>query len=321
MTRPYHDRDLELLLRAWGVESRPPSIIGRTSDEADDHARYQPLKYSDLPDSEREVGVVTRRFGWAVTEQALVQYLERDPKETFYIPARLRHKFRGKDQYAFQDLTAEQRNDTECKALYTTGIADHVELYIYRTYGIPVITFAPVSKDFKIALSIWSNLTETGLRMTCNGDPDEMIEELNGIFGSPNSESTEAMWWCDKKGFAAVNLDNLGRETAAAQAVARRVGLKLIQEKKAEVLKAASDGAGSGDALRSRDLLTLLIKANMSEDVPEDWRLSDEDVLVNAGENYPVHPSSLRRFFIAGHETTNFGTAFSLFALAQAQDI
>ena len=55
--------------------------------------------------------------------------------------------------------------------------------------------------------------------------------------------------------------------------------MKLIQEKKEEVLKAASDGAGSADALKSRDLLTLLIKANMSEDVPEDRRLSDEDVL------------------------------------------
>lgn len=58
--------------------------------------------------------------------------------------------------------------------------------------------------------------------------------------------------------------------------------MKLIQEKKAEVLKAASDGADAGDALRSRDLLTLLIKANMSEDVPEDRRLSDEDVLARA---------------------------------------
>ena len=73
--------------------------------------------------------------------------------------------------------------------------------------------------------------------------------------------------------------DTFGRETAAAQAVARRVGMKLIQEKKEEVLKAASDGASSADALKSRDLLTLLIKANMSEDVPEDRRLSDEDVL------------------------------------------
>ena len=61
--------------------------------------------------------------------------------------------------------------------------------------------------------------------------------------------------------------------------------MKLIQEKKAEVLKAASGGADSVDTLKSRDLLTLLIKANMSEDVPEDRRLSDEDVLART---YPI---------------------------------
>ena len=70
--------------------------------------------------------------------------------------------------------------------------------------------------------------------------------------------------------------DAFGREAAAAQAVSRRVGMKLVREKRAEVLKTASD---STDALRSRDLLTLLIKANMSADVPESRRLSDEDVL------------------------------------------
>ena len=58
--------------------------------------------------------------------------------------------------------------------------------------------------------------------------------------------------------------------------------MKLIQEKKAEVLKAASSGVDSEDALRSRDLLTLLIKANMSADIPENRRLTDEDVLARA---------------------------------------
>ena len=66
--------------------------------------------------------------------------------------------------------------------------------------------------------------------------------------------------------------------------------MKLIEEKKAEVLKAASGGAGSLDALKSRDLLTLLIKANMSEDVPEERRLSDEDVLARAYSIYPSCP-------------------------------
>jgi hypothetical protein len=48
-----------------------------------------------------------------------------------------------------------------------------------------------------------------------------------------------------------------------------------------------------------RDLLSLLVKANMAVDVPEDQRLSDEDML---GRPYPrcqpVTTTELTRFFI-----------------------
>ena len=64
-----------------------------------------------------------------------------------------------------------------------------------------------------------------------------------------------------------------------AQGVARRVGMQIIQEKKAEIMKAATGEKGAADALASRDLLTLLLKANMSTDIPENQRMSDEDVL------------------------------------------
>ena len=55
--------------------------------------------------------------------------------------------------------------------------------------------------------------------------------------------------------------------------------MQIIQEKKAEIMKAATDEKGAADALASRDLLTLLLKANMSTDIPESQRMSDEDVL------------------------------------------
>ena len=74
-----------------------------------------------------------------------------------------------------------------------------------------------------------------------------------------------------------------------AHSVARRVGMQIIQEKKAEIMKAATDEKGAADALASRDLLTLLLKANMSTDIPESQRMSDEDVLAreSALSNYP----------------------------------
>ena len=58
----------------------------------------------------------------------------------------------------------------------------------------------------------------------------------------------------------------------------------MIQEKKAAIL-AESREKGRGiekKDLTDRDLLTLLIKANMATDIPDSQRLSDEDVLARA---------------------------------------
>ena len=63
----------------------------------------------------------------------------------------------------------------------------------------------------------------------------------------------------------------------------RRMGKALLADKKADIKQAAASAGGKVDGrlqgLRSRDLLTLLIKANQAEDIPEHQRLSDEDVL------------------------------------------
>ena len=60
----------------------------------------------------------------------------------------------------------------------------------------------------------------------------------------------------------------------------RQIGMELIVEKKAAIMSEISGGkekyGGRGGA---RDLLTLLLKANMATDIPDNQRLSDEDVL------------------------------------------
>ena len=61
----------------------------------------------------------------------------------------------------------------------------------------------------------------------------------------------------------------------------RRIGLQLIAEKKKAIL-AESLEKGRGierKDLTQRDLLTLLIRANMATDVPESQRLTDDEVL------------------------------------------
>ena len=65
----------------------------------------------------------------------------------------------------------------------------------------------------------------------------------------------------------------------------------LIAEKKAAIIREQAERKAlnlkeeendASDNLRGRDLLTLLLKANMATDIPESQRLSDEDVLARA---------------------------------------
>lgn len=61
----------------------------------------------------------------------------------------------------------------------------------------------------------------------------------------------------------------------------RRIGLQLIAEKKAAILAekhSEKEGLEKSD-VQGRDLLTLLIKANMATDIPESQRLTDDEVL------------------------------------------
>lgn len=51
------------------------------------------------------------------------------------------------------------------------------------------------------------------------------------------------------------------------------LGRKLVEQRKAAIK------AGDPAVDDSRDLITLMLKANMNPDLPESQRLSDEDVL------------------------------------------
>ncbi|KAJ7891297.1 cytochrome P450 [Mycena olivaceomarginata] len=93
----------------------------------------------------------------------------------------------------------------------------------------------------------------------------------------------------------------LDRVMENSQAVMRRIGLQLLQESKNEIVQ-----NGTSEKGRSRDLLSLLVRANTSKDLPASQRLSDEDVL-----------AQVPTFLVAGHETTSTATTWALFALTQ----
>lgn len=61
----------------------------------------------------------------------------------------------------------------------------------------------------------------------------------------------------------------------------KRIGAELVAKKKAAIITSSKQGGIdlSKRDVEGRDLLTLLIKANMASDIPENQRLSDEEVI------------------------------------------
>ncbi len=55
--------------------------------------------------------------------------------------------------------------------------------------------------------------------------------------------------------------------------------MRLVSEKKAMVSATSSEKNVAKKDLQGRDLLSLLIKANMATDIPEHQRLSDDEII------------------------------------------
>ncbi|KAF8838981.1 cytochrome P450 [Paxillus ammoniavirescens] len=92
----------------------------------------------------------------------------------------------------------------------------------------------------------------------------------------------------------------------AAQRTMGRIGEGLLTKAKAAILA----GATEKGSIQGRDLLTLLVKANMATDIPGNQRLFDEDVL-----------AQVPTFLVAGHETISTATTWALHELSVAPEI
>ena len=64
----------------------------------------------------------------------------------------------------------------------------------------------------------------------------------------------------------------------------QRIGMQILKEKKAEILRESKENNGEigKKDLQGRDLLTLLLKANMATDIPDSQRLTDDELLARA---------------------------------------
>ncbi|EIW75595.1 cytochrome P450 [Coniophora puteana RWD-64-598 SS2] len=90
-----------------------------------------------------------------------------------------------------------------------------------------------------------------------------------------------------------------GRGEQRALDTMGRIGRELLTEAKAAAIEEQRSGVKS----RARDLLSLLVKANMAEGAN---KMCDNDVL-----------AQIPTFLLAGHETTSTSTSWTLFSLAQ----
>lgn len=82
----------------------------------------------------------------------------------------------------------------------------------------------------------------------------------------------------------------------------RRIGLQLIAEKKAAILGEKSSEKQNVERkdVQGRDLLSLLIKSNMAVDIPENQRLSDDEVLARQSQSCYLHIPCITKPFNRG---------------------
>ncbi|KZV69585.1 cytochrome P450 [Peniophora sp. CONT] len=100
------------------------------------------------------------------------------------------------------------------------------------------------------------------------------------------------------------------RRVAKARAVLNRVGGKLIEERRRSVLGDIAQGSVKREDVQGKDILSLLVRANLATDLPAQSRLSDEDML-----------AQIPTLLVAGHETTSSAVTWGLHSLSNSQAI
>ncbi|KAF7364385.1 hypothetical protein MSAN_01099200 [Mycena sanguinolenta] len=80
-----------------------------------------------------------------------------------------------------------------------------------------------------------------------------------------------------------------------------RIGREIVNQSKADIKAAKAEK----DLGKQRDLLSTLLKANLSAVIPDSQRLDDAEVV-----------GQIPAFFFAGHETTSLATSWALHALS-----
>lgn len=141
------------------------------------------------------------------------------------------------------------------------------------------------------------------------GDGNELAMAFSRLFNSaerPPILNILKMWFPI---FRLIRWDSRTRIETKGQQTMRKIGRQLVEEKKKALSQANLNGNEEGR--KAKDLLTLLLKANLSDgDAHGDRQLSDEEVM-----------NQIPTFLVAGHETTSTSTTWALFSLSRHPDV
>lgn len=95
-----------------------------------------------------------------------------------------------------------------------------------------------------------------------------------------------------------------------SHATTQRVGRDLVARKKAELKALQGGGNIEKDTNVGKDLLSLIVKANMAADLPANQRLTDQEII-----------DQVSTFILAGSETSSNGVGWMLYRLATDQAV
>ncbi|KAE9397676.1 cytochrome P450 [Gymnopus androsaceus JB14] len=203
-------------------------------------------------------------------------------------------------------------------AFGASQIRELTEIFVDESLHLRDVWMAQVGTDDKSArvdvLSWLSRMTldvigRSGFNYRFNAlgstEPDELNKAFSIIFGT----STRLTLWTMLQSFIPIlrvfPTSNESTKKDARQTM-DRIGQQLLQESKKHLMATGE----KGNNWRAKDLLSLLVRSNMSKDIAPNQRMSDEDVIAQV-------PS----FIVAGHETTSTATTWALYALTQHKEI
>lgn len=140
-----------------------------------------------------------------------------------------------------------------------------------------------------------------------NGAKTEMAAALEGVFRTDATALEQARALLDDY-FPLLRAISPGKTTRASNLSKKRmdeIGMQIVQEKKQAVLDRMGAGPIGKKAVGGKDLISLLLQANLAADLTPSQRLTDREVL-----------AQIPTFIVAGHETTSNSITWAMHSLA-----